>query len=227
MRPLTATSYAVLGLLAVRARSAYELVGHIKRSNIRLIWPRAASKLYEEPKTLVAHGLATAGVARTGARRRTVYRITPRGRHALRRWLDEPGAALLLEFESMVKVVYGDFGTKEQLLTNIRRIRDGAVERAGASLPLVQELAGVGPRFPERAHVIAVADRFLVDVLQTTLRWSEWAEGVVEQWSGTKQDRAMAAQARKVLAENATAVEAIAAQAPRGSKDASHARRAR
>jgi len=168
MRSLTATSYAVLGLLAVRARSAYELVGHIKRSNIRLIWPRAASKLYEEPKTLVAHGLATAGVARTGARRRTVYRITPRGRHALRRWLDEPGAALLLEFESMVKVVYGDFGTKEQLLTNIRRIRDGAAERAGASLPLVQELAGVGPRFPERAHVIAVADRFLVDVLQTT-----------------------------------------------------------
>src|SRR3989442_1124768 len=131
MRPLTATSYAVLGLLAVRARSGYELVGHIKRSNIRLIWPRA-----------------------------------------------------------------------------------------GASLPLVQELAGVGPRFPERAHVIAVADRFLVDVLQTTLRWSEWAEGVVEQWSGTKQDRAMAAQARKVLAENATAVEAIAAQPPRGSQDA-------
>jgi PadR family transcriptional regulator AphA len=227
MRPLTATSYAVLGLLAVRPRSAYDLVGQIKRSNIRLIWPRAASKLYEEPKTLVAHGLATASVARTGARRRTVYRITPRGRHALRRWLDEPGEALLLEFESMVKVVYGDFGTKEQLLTNIRRIRDGAVERAGTSLPLVRELAEVGPRFPERAHVIAVADRFLVDVLQTTLRWSEWAERVVEQWSGTKQDRAMAAQARKVLTENAAAVEAIAARAPRESKGTSHARRAR
>src|SRR5947209_6718339 len=123
MRPLTTTSYAVLGLLAVRPRSAYDLVRQIKRSNVRLIWPRAESKLYEEPKTLVAHGLASAAVARTGARRRRVYRITPRGRHALRRWLDAPGAALLLEFESMVKVVYGDFGTKEQLLTNIRRIR--------------------------------------------------------------------------------------------------------
>ena len=227
MRPLTATSYAVLGLLAVRARSAYDLVSQIKRSNIRLIWPRAESKLYEEPKTLVAHGLATAGVARTGARRRTVYRITPRGRQALRQWLDRPGAALLLEFESMVKVVYGDFGTKEQLLTNIRRIRDGAVERASASLPLVRELAQVGPRFPERAHVIAVADRFLVYVLQTTLRWSEWAEHVVEEWSGTRQDRAMAAQARRVLSENAAAVEAIAARAPRTSKSTSHARRVR
>ena len=227
MRPLTTTSYAVLGLLAVRPRSAYDLVRQIKRSNIRLIWPRAESKLYEEPKTLVAHGLATAGVARTGARRRSVYRITPRGRHALRQWLGEPGAGLLLEFESMVKVVYGDFGTKEQLLANIQRIRAGTVERASASLPLVRELAEVGPRFPERAHVIAVADRFLVDMLQTTLRWSEWAEHVVEQWSGTRQDRAMAAQARRVLAENAAAVEAIAARAPTASKSTTHARRAR
>jgi len=227
MRPLTTTSYAVLGLLAVRPRSAYDLVRQIKRSNVRLIWPRAESKLYEEPKTLVAHGLATAGVARTGARRRSVYRITPRGRHALRQWLGEPGAALLLEFESMVKVVYGDFGTKEQLLANIQRIRAGTVERASASLPLVRELAEVGPRFPERAHVIAVADRFLVDVLQTTLRWSEWAEHVVEQWSGTRQDRAMAAQARRVLGENAAAVEAIAARAPHVSKSTTHARRAR
>jgi len=227
MRPLTTTSYAVLGLLAVRPRSAYDLVRQIKRSNVRLIWPRAESKLYEEPKTLVAHGLASAAVARTGARRRSVYRITPRGRHALRQWLDEPGAALLLEFESMVKVVYGDFGTKEQLLANIRRIRDGTVERASASLPLVQELAEVGPCFPERAHVIAVADRFLVEILQTTLRWAEWAEHVVGEWSGTRQDRAMASQARRVLAENAAAVEMIAARASRAAKSASDVRRAR
>ena len=45
MRPLTTTSHAVLGLLAVRPRSAYDLVRQIKRSNIRLIWPRAESKL--------------------------------------------------------------------------------------------------------------------------------------------------------------------------------------
>jgi DNA-binding PadR family transcriptional regulator len=229
MRQLTTTSYAVLGLLAVRPRSAYDLVGHIKRSNIRLLWPRAESKLYEEPKTLVAHRLATTGAERTGARRRTVYRITPRGRRALQRWLDEPGAGLLLEFETMVKVVYGDFGTKDQLLANIRRIRDGAIERAGESMPLVRELAEVGPRAAERAHVVAIADRFLVDVLQTTLRWSQWAEQVVEQWSGTTQDETMAGHARAVLTENAAAVETIAALTRREPTDVKkvHAHRAR
>jgi PadR family transcriptional regulator, regulatory protein AphA len=231
MRRLSATSYAVLGLLAVRPRSAYDLVGQIKRSNIRLIWPRAESKLYEEPKNLVEHGLAEAGSERAGrARRRTVYRITARGRRALRRWLDEPGAGLLLEFEGLVKVVYGDFGTREQLLANIRRIRDGAVERARLSLPLVQELADVGPRAPERVHVIAVADRFLVDVLQATLRWSEWAEQVVAQWPGTALDPRMAAASRTLLRENATTVEAIASRARRDTPEVAsrtHARRAR
>src|SRR5437867_12169116 len=112
MRQLTATSHAVLGLLAVRARSAYDLVNQIKRSNIRFIWPRAESKLYEEPKNLVAHGLATAGSEGAGARRRTVYRITPRGRRTLRRWLDEPGAGLLLESEGRTKVGSGDFAPR-------------------------------------------------------------------------------------------------------------------
>src|SRR5262245_9062701 len=230
MPQLTTTSYAVLGLLAVRPRSAYDLVGQIKRSNIRLIWPRAESKLYEEPKILVAHGLAAAGTDRKGARRRTIYRITPKGRRTLRRWLDEPGAALLFEFESLVKVVYGDFGSKEQLLANIRRIRDGTAARAAESLPLVRELARVGPRFPERAHVIAIVDRFLVDMLQTTLRWSQWAEGVVERWSSTVQDDTMAAEARTVLAESATMVETIASLPARASGEVtstSHARRAR
>jgi DNA-binding PadR family transcriptional regulator len=229
MRQLTATSYAVLGLLAIRPRSAYDLVGHLKRSNIRVLWPRAESKLYEEPKTLVAHRLATTGSERTGARRRTVYRITPRGRRALERWLDEPGSGLLLEFESMVKVVYGDFGTKAQLLANIRRIRDGAIQRAGESMPLVRELAETGPRAPERAHVVAIADRFLVDLLRTTLRWAEWAEGVVTQWSGTTQDDAMAAEARAVLSENAAAVEQIASLPRREPAEAKqvHAHRAR
>src|SRR5215831_6916386 len=131
MRPLTTTSYAVLGLLAIRPRSAYDLVSQIKRSNIRLIWPRAESKLYEEPKNLVAHGLASVRPVRAAdRRRRTVYSITARGRRALGRWLGEPGGGLLLEFENLVKVVYGDFGSREQLLANIRRIREDAVRGA-------------------------------------------------------------------------------------------------
>ena len=56
-RGLTTTSYAILGLLAVRPWSTYELTRQMDRSLGRF-WPRAESKLYEEPKKLAAQGLA-------------------------------------------------------------------------------------------------------------------------------------------------------------------------
>ena len=57
--PLTTTSYAVLGLLAIKPWSSYELTQQMDRSLGR-VWPRAVSKLYEEPKKLVDHGHARA-----------------------------------------------------------------------------------------------------------------------------------------------------------------------
>src|SRR5215469_17731912 len=101
--PLTTTSYAVLGLLAVRPWSSYELTQQMDRSLGR-VWPRAVSKLYEEPKKLVSHGLAVATVESNGNRSRNVYTITPEGRSALADWLGQPGEGPVLEFEQLLKV---------------------------------------------------------------------------------------------------------------------------
>lgn len=210
MRALTASSHAVLGLLAVKPRSAYELVRQIERSNVRLIWPRAQSKLYEEPKVLVAHGLATA----RREQRRTVYHITPRGRRALRRWLDAPSARPYFESEELLKVAFGDFGTRAQLLATIRRVHDEVTDCATRGLALARELGDVGPRFPERAHVNAITDRFIVDLLQTTVRWARWAERIVRRWPDTTLDATMATQARRLLRANADAVATIARSRP-------------
>ena len=48
-----------LVLLALKPWTTHGLVPQVDRS-LRRIWPRARSKLYEEPKKLVDHGLATA-----------------------------------------------------------------------------------------------------------------------------------------------------------------------
>src|SRR6516225_11580209 len=96
--PLTTTSYAVLGLLSIKPWSNYELTQQMDRSLGR-IWPRAVSKLYEEPKKLVDHGYARASSEQNGQRARTVYAITAKGRRALASWLNEPGEGPVLEFE--------------------------------------------------------------------------------------------------------------------------------
>ena len=85
---LTTTTYGVLGLLAVRPHSTYELAKAMDRS-VGRVWPRAQSKLFEEPKKLVQHGYATAREDAVGRRPRTVYTITrvrsPRARRLARR----------------------------------------------------------------------------------------------------------------------------------------------
>src|SRR4249920_809741 len=113
-KPLTTTSYAILGLLRLRSWTSYELAKQVQRS-LGWFWPRAERKLYDEPKRLVAAGLATSVNEMTGARPRTVYTISDDGRAALRRWLGEPAAPPTLEFEGLVKVFFSDGGSLEQL----------------------------------------------------------------------------------------------------------------
>src|SRR3954447_17312688 len=94
---LTATSYAILGLRAVKPWTTYELAQQMQKA-LGQFWPRAESRLYEEPKKLVAHGLARATSEMVGKRPRTVYAITPKGRRAMAAWVPTAGAGPVLEF---------------------------------------------------------------------------------------------------------------------------------
>ncbi len=178
---LTTTSYVILGHLALRSWSTYELAQQIKRST-RHYWPRAESKIYEEPKKLVAHGLATAAREYTGRRPRTVYSITRAGRKALRRWLQEPGQPPLVEFEGAVKVLFAEQGTKEQLLATLRSVREQAEQTREEHATLAAELTRSGGPFPDRLHVNALVFKFMWEQTETVIRWATWAEQQVAHW---------------------------------------------
>src|SRR5688572_2950661 len=126
--PLSTTSHAVLGLLRLRPWTTYELAKQVQRG-LGWFWPRAERKLYDEPRRLVAAGLATALEQHTGKRPKTVYAITDDGRAALRGWLDGPSAPPTLEFEAMVRVFFADGGTLAQLRTTLAEVEDGARAR--------------------------------------------------------------------------------------------------
>jgi PadR family transcriptional regulator AphA len=179
--PLTTTSYAVLGLLAIRPWSSYELTQQMDRSLGR-IWPRAVSKLYEEPKKLVAHGLARSATERNGRRTRTVYAITTEGRRALRDWLAEPGAGPALEFEQLLKVFFADHGTTADVLATLAAAQGWAQARCRESLAIGEQYAQGGGPFPERAAVLQLTSRFLTDFYLLVGDWAAWAAGIVAGW---------------------------------------------
>jgi DNA-binding PadR family transcriptional regulator len=178
---LTTTSYAILGLLAVRPWSTYELTRQMDRSLGR-IWPRAHSKLYEEPKKLVEHGLAEATTERVGNRGRTVYAITPKGRRALAAWLHEPGKGPVLECEQLLKIFFADHGTKADALATLAAARAWAKERNEDNLAAARAyLAGTGPFQPRAAQNMLVG-AFLTDFYAMVARWAEWASAMVDRW---------------------------------------------
>jgi DNA-binding PadR family transcriptional regulator len=178
---LTTTSYAILGLLAVQPWSTYELARQMDRSLGR-IWPRAQSKLYEEPKKLVRHGLAEATKEAVGRRPRTVYAITAEGRRALAHWLREPGAGPVLESEQLLKVFFADSGTTADTLATLRAARDWADQRNQENLAAARAyLAGQAP-FQQRAAQTTLAGRFLTDYYRLVATWAEWATAIVAQW---------------------------------------------
>jgi len=195
---LSTTSYAVLGLLAIKPWTTHELVQQVDRS-LRRLWPRAQSKLYEEPKKLVAHGLARAEDDPVGKRQRTRYSITPEGRRALAAWLHEPGAGPALEFEQLVKIHFADSGTKADILANLAATRQWVAEQNAENLATARAyLAGEGA-FPQRAALNQIAGRFLTEYYAMVDRWAAWATEVVETWP----DDPRAAQADPAVYEEA------------------------
>jgi len=178
---MTTTSYAILGLLAVKPWTTHELVQQVDRS-LRRFWPRAQSKLYEEPKKLVSHGYARAADDSVGRRRRTRYTITHKGRRALEVWLQVPGAGPVLEFEQLLKISFADSGSKADVLTGLEATRAWVVSQNEENLAAARAyLEGEGA-FPQRAALNQLAGRFLTDFYVTVAEWVEWATGIVEDW---------------------------------------------
>ncbi|HTN81550.1 MAG TPA: PadR family transcriptional regulator [Acidimicrobiales bacterium] len=178
---MTTTSYAILGLLAVKPWTTHELVQQVDRS-LRRIWPRAQSKLYEEPKKLVAHGYAKATDDSVGRRLRTRYTITPKGRRALADWLREPGSGPVLEFEQLVKIHFADSGTKADVVANLEAARAWVLDQNQENLATARAYLAGESAFPQRAALNQLGGRFLTDYYLMVARWIGWATAVVEDW---------------------------------------------
>jgi DNA-binding PadR family transcriptional regulator len=129
---LTATSFALLSLLARRDWSAYELNSHMQRSTIRVFWPRAQSHVYSEPKKLLQQGLVSSRDALLNGRERTIYSITAKGREALKDWLasadEQP--LMIMQSPAMLKFLHADASD----IASMQRQLDGMLAATEAEI---------------------------------------------------------------------------------------------
>lgn len=179
MGRLTTTSFSILGLLAMRPYAAYELTKEV-RASLGFCFPRTEARLYEEPKNLVAQGLASASTETKNGRERTVYSITAAGREELELWLGQPSNPIAYESEEMVRLLFADLGDREALVKTLREMEEHALQALRESWEQAPRyVASVGPT-AERLHNIALAMRFQSGMYQYIADWARAARTAVE-----------------------------------------------
>jgi len=187
MKKLTPTSYALLGLLARKSWSAYELNAHMQHSVLNAFWPRAASGVYSEPKKLVANKLATAREEERNGRPRTVYTITAAGRRELLAWLQSPTASYVsMSFEAMLKFLYSEAGNLETLHNSVDAIEQSALDQVAAILegvkPVVENAAVSNAGMPYNGMAL----NLLAEVTAAQVNWARDVRAALETFEDTE-----------------------------------------
>jgi PadR family transcriptional regulator AphA len=184
---LTTTSYAILGQLALRSWSAYEMTAEMKR-NFHYFWPRAESGIYSEIKRLEKLGLAQSKQSSVGKRARTVYSITAKGREALTEWLSTLPSEFSLEFEGLLRMFFAGFGTPEQLFTALSQVEANAQEMMNVAAHIGREYLESRAPFQEYVDARAFVFHFLFHYAQWFKEWAEQTKTEIASWEGLSRE---------------------------------------
>ena len=165
---LSYTEYAVLGLLTFGERSGYDLDALAKRT-IGFFWRPAKSKIYRVLPRLVERGLAAgSAIAQEKRPDKTVYRITPAGRRALRAWLASPDVIVAASRHGLLlKLFFGAQGEPEALIALIEAHRARAQEQLAALEAIEAEIDRDEDFFPYLTLLHGLEDA------RSTLAWAE------------------------------------------------------
>lgn len=200
-------TFGLLGMLAVRPWTSYELTHQVRRS-LRYMWPTSEGHLYREQRRLVKLGWATVEEEPAGRRTRKRYTITNRGREALAKWLSTEPQEPTLQIEGIMRTFFGDQGSPAQLVASMQATSrdaramldeligfvDEYLEEGGPMTMIEKGLSGPTARreefhgrlmYPERLHVVALSIDVLTQLLDSIDRFFSAASDEVSEWNST------------------------------------------
>ena len=182
---MTTSSYAVLALLDLKPWTGYELTHQAQRS-LRYAWPKSERLLYSEPKKLVALGFATVERDTTGGRTRNMYTITEAGREALRAWASTRTQAPRFEVEALLRLLFADHGSKDDLLGALDELEADIGEHHEAIVELMGSYLDGGHPFPQRTHLSVLFATFQIEMFKTIEAWLDFARAEIDEWPTTE-----------------------------------------
>jgi len=160
--------FALLGALADRPRTGYELLKHFEQS-LAYAWPASHSQIYPELARLRDDGLIEQTGA--GARNSKTYAVTDAGLAEIRHWLRDTEPDRRVRSDAALRTFFLWILEPEEARDELERERSYWRERL-AELEAI-EARPRGPGRKEQAFGIALEGG--IRGIRTRLAWLDWA----------------------------------------------------
>jgi DNA-binding PadR family transcriptional regulator len=143
--------FAVLGLLALKPASGYDIKRTIDRS-IFFIWNVTGPQIYTTLRALRDDGLiASEDVAQKGKPDKQLHRITPAGSRALQDYANEPVRASVTRDDVLLRIFFGNFADPDIVMRELEAYRARIrLERTTMEATEARIEAHPGPRHQAR-----------------------------------------------------------------------------
>jgi DNA-binding PadR family transcriptional regulator len=179
---LSATAKVILGMLAARPRSGYEIKQLVDNS-ARFFWAASYGQIYPELKRLEEASLIVGADASQGNRHRTVFKLTAKGNRAAREWIQRPPQVFELRDEGLLELFFA--GSIEPARTaEIARERAARAAATAAELRALEDELGrkheaEGPEYrPDRGSLTVL--RYGIEMNEWMADWFERAADDLE-----------------------------------------------
>lgn len=179
-------SYALLGLLARKSLSGYDLAQQMKK-RVGLMWSALPSQIYPELARLEAQGLVMHEVVTQQDYRpdKKVYDITEAGRASLREWVTEPTPPSTLRDEFLLKAYSIWLADPQRALECFREHeqvhRQQLAEHETLLARLTREWGSASEQHDSPLFGSALALRYAIGYERNYLEWCQWVIEQLEQ----------------------------------------------
>jgi PadR family transcriptional regulator, regulatory protein AphA len=160
---LSPTAYVILGMLAWRPMSGYDIKAVVDHST-RFFWAASYGQIYPELGRLAEAGLVKGKAQSGSARKRTLYTLTAAGRKALGRWLAVEPRTFEYRDEGLLKLFFAS----------------AAPETAVATLEAKRDFHTAKAKELREIEAAGKAEGYAGMVLRYGIESSEWMAGWCE-----------------------------------------------
>ena len=140
MQRTNKTQYTILGMLAIRPMSGYEIQHSMKKST-SYFWSESAGQIYPTLAKLLKGKYISSSEAYNGKRVSKIYQLTNKGTLVLKEWLPQKATKQPHRDEVLLKLFFGKNMSQKQCLSLVIKRKQDNEEYLQELLSIKKDLA--------------------------------------------------------------------------------------